>query len=555
MPHNEVVDKIKGSVDIVEVIGERIPLKKSGKYYKALCPFHQEKTPSFFVSPDLQIYHCFGCGASGDVIKFLQEYDKISFGEALKLLADRAGIKLGGQFEEHNDLYKANEEAAEIYHNYLFANASAINYLKKRKISEETIKQFKLGYSPNGSYIKRKLVGKYGEKTLLSAGLLTRSDSGVIDKFRNRIIFPLFSISGKIMGFGGRILGTGKPKYLNSPETPIYSKGRTFYSLYHSRDSILKSKSLILVEGYFDYLTMFQAGYQNILASLGTSLTENHAQIIGRYADKVFLFFDNDEAGSKATNRNLGILIDKGVEIRLCITDKGKDPDEIIISQGPEAIKYIINNSYELLDYIIGLYRKSYDFTNASHLSRVVHSMNEMLSRIHDPVTFNVYKRRIARELMIEEDLLKPGKKSDAESTIKETNLSNEKKIELILLAYILGSPDEITEMPEIEFEEFSLPPLREAIRTLKSGNPLDKDTIVNQLSTEEKSILIKFMDYGVSDPTVVIRRYRLHNINKKIKNITLRIKELEEKGESVSELLKEQQYLLQEKFHLQKEG
>lgn len=555
MPHNEVVNKIKESVDIIEVIGERIPLKKSGKYYKALCPFHREKTPSFFVSPDLQIYHCFGCGASGDVIKFLQEYDKISFGEALKLLADRAGIKLGGQYEEHNDLYKVNEEAAEIYHNYLFSNVSAINYLKKRKINKEIIKQFKLGYAPNGSYIKRKLIGRYGEQTLLSAGLLTKSDSGVIDKFRNRIIFPLFSLSGKIMGFGGRILGMGKPKYLNSPETPIYSKGKTFYSLYHSRDSILKSKSLILVEGYFDYLTMFQAGYKNILAPLGTSLTENQAQIIGRYADKVFLFFDNDEAGSKATNRNLGILIDKGVEIRLCITDKGKDPDEIINSQGPEAIKHIIENAFELLDYILGLYRKNYDLTNASHLAKVVHSMNEMLTRIHDPVTFNIYKRRIARDLMIEEDLLKPSKKSDIESKIEKTNLSNEKKIELTLLAYILDSPEELTDIPEIEFEEFSLPPLREAIRNLKSGNPLDKDSIVNQLSTEEKSILLKFMDYGVSDPTVVIRRYRLHNIDKKIKNITFKIREQEKKGESVSELLKKQQYLLQEKFRLQKEG
>ncbi len=555
MPHNEVVNKIKESVDIVEVVGERIPLKKSGKYYKALCPFHREKTPSFFVSPDLQIYHCFGCGASGDVIKFLQEYDKISFGEALKLLADRAGIKLGGQYEEHNDLYKVNEEAAEIYHNYLFANVSAINYLKKRKINDEIIKQFKLGYAPNGSYIKGKLIGKYGEQTLLSAGLLTKSDSGVIDKFRNRIIFPLFSLSGKIMGFGGRILGTGRPKYLNSPETPIYSKGKTFYSLYHSRNSILKSKSLILVEGYFDYLTMFQAGYKNILAPLGTSLTENQAQILGRYANKVFLFFDNDEAGSKATNRNLGILIDKGVEIRLCITDKGKDPDEIINSQGPEAIKHIIENSFELLDYILELYRKNYDLTNASHLTKVVHSMNEMLTRIHDPVTFNVYKRRIARDLMIEEDLLKPNKKSDIESKIEKTNLSNEKKSELTLLAYILDSPEELTVMPEIEFEEFSLPPLREAIRNLKSGNPLDKDSIVNQLSTEEKSILLKFMDYGVSDPTVVIRRHRLHNIDKKIKNITLKIREQEKKGESVSELLKEQQYLLQEKFRLQKEG
>ena len=555
MPHNEVVNKIKESVDIVEVVGERIPLKKSGKYYKALCPFHREKTPSFFVSPDLQIYHCFGCGASGDVIKFLQEYDKISFGEALKLLADRAGIKLGGQYEKHNDLYKVNEEAAEIYHNYLFANVSAINYLKKRKINDEIIKQFKLGYAPNGSYIKGKLIGKYGEQTLLSAGLLTKSDSGVIDKFRNRIIFPLFSLSGKIMGFGGRILGTGRPKYLNSPETPIYSKGKTFYSLYHSRNSILKSKSLILVEGYFDYLTMFQAGYKNILAPLGTSLTENQAQILGRYANKVFLFFDNDEAGSKATNRNLGILIDKGVEIRLCITDKGKDPDEIINSQGPEAIKHIIENSFELLDYILELYRKNYDLTNASHLTKVVHSMNEMLTRIHDPVTFNVYKRRIARDLMIEEDLLKPNKKSDIESKIEKTNLSNEKKSELTLLAYILDSPEELTVMPEIEFEEFSLPPLREAIRNLKSGNPLDKDSIVNQLSTEEKSILLKFMDYGVSDPTVVIRRHRLHNIDKKIKNITLKIREQEKKGESVSELLKEQQYLLQEKFRLQKEG
>ncbi|MCD6399433.1 DNA primase [candidate division WOR-3 bacterium] len=555
MPHNEVVNKIKESVDIVEVIGERIPLKKSGKYYKALCPFHREKTPSFFVSPDLQIYHCFGCGASGDVIKFLQEYDKISFGEALKLLADRAGIKLGGQYEEHNDLYKVNEEAAEIYHNYLFANVSAINYLKKRKINDEIIKQFKLGYAPNGSYIKGKLIGKYGEQTLLSAGLLTKSDSGLIDKFRNRIIFPLFSLSGKIMGFGGRILGTGRPKYLNSPETPIYSKGKTFYSLYHSRNSILKSKSLILVEGYFDYLTMFQAGYKNILAPLGTSLTENQAQILGRYANKVFLFFDNDEAGSKATNRNLGILIDKGVEIRLCITDKGKDPDEIINSQGPEAIKHIIENSFELLDYILELYRKNYDLTNASHLTKVVHSMNEMLTRIHDPVTFNVYKRRIARDLMIEEDLLKPNKKSDIESKIEKTNLSNEKKSELPLLAYILDSPEELTVMPEIEFEEFSLPPLREAIRNLKSGNPLDKDSIVNQLSTEEKSILLKFMDYGVSDPTVVIRKHRLHKIDKKIKNITLKIREQEKKGESVSELLKEQQYLLQEKFRLQKEG
>jgi len=338
MPDDDLKERIRAAVDIVTVIGERIPLKKAGRNFVARCPFHQEKTPSFNVNPERQIYHCFGCGAGGDVFSFLMEHDKVSFPEALRTLAAKAGIALP---DRQSARARTNEQARDIYYRanalareYFIAalndpakGEAARRYLERRGLTKETIATFGLGFAPDAwdgfmSYARPKGLSY---EVLANAGLLVQNEQGrFYDRFRGRVMFPVVNDSGRTVAFGARTLDpAGEPKYLNSSESPVYQKGRILYGLYHARDAIRQENSVLIVEGYMDVLQLMQAGIRNVVATCGTALTREHGAILRRYADRIILLFDGDEAGIRAASRAGDVLLEAGIEGHVALLPGG----------------------------------------------------------------------------------------------------------------------------------------------------------------------------------------------------------------------------------------
>lgn len=408
----EIIERIKQENDIVDIVSESVKLKKAGRSYSGLCPFHHEKTPSFSVSPDKQIYKCFGCGEAGNVISFVMKTKNLGFIDAVKYLADRANIQLdfnegkNNKYKEHKELlFKINVEAARFFFANLKKNKEAKDYFIRRGISESTINRFGLGFSLNDwktllIYLKRK---GYKEKDIVEAGLAIKSEKGnVFDRFRNRVIFPVFDYKGRVIGFGGRVLDDSKPKYLNSPETPIFNKGINLYGLNFAIKNGLKERYFIMVEGYMDCISLHQYGITNAVASLGTALTENQARLMKRYADKVIISYDADFAGQKATMRGLGILTKAGFDVRVLTVPQGKDPDEFIRSNGREAFIKLIDNAVSLIDYRLLKAKKDIDFKNNEMIIKYGERVTEILADLN-PVEKDVYIKKISEETGLRE--------------------------------------------------------------------------------------------------------------------------------------------------------
>ena len=350
----EILEKVKEQNDIVDVISESVRLKRSGRNFSGLCPFHNEKSPSFSVSQDKQIYKCFGCGESGNVITFVMKNKNMPFVEAVKYLADRVNItiesdkgRISPTAKKRELLYKVNVEAARFFYSNLRLTKEAKEYFFNRGIKEDTIKRFGLGFAKdswnNLLFHLRKLGFK--DDLLLEAGLVSTSErtGNKYDRFRNRVIFPVFDYRGKVIGFGGRVLDDSKPKYLNSPETLVFQKGTNLYGLNFAIKSKMQERYFIIVEGYMDLITLHQYGITNVVASLGTALTTNQARLLRRYADKVIISYDADIAGQAATMRGLDILKDAGFDVRVLSIPQGKDPDEYVRSNGKDAFIKLIN--------------------------------------------------------------------------------------------------------------------------------------------------------------------------------------------------------------------
>ena len=347
----ELVEEIRSKNDIVDVISSYVRLQKKGSSYFGLCPFHNEKSPSFSVSRQKQMYYCFGCGAGGNVFTFLMEYENLSFVEAVQLLADRAGVELpkmeySKEAKERADLkttlLEINKAAAQYFYVQLKSEQGRIGYeyLKKRELSDETIKAFGLGYSNKYSddlyrYLRSK---GYSEDLIRQAGLISTDEKhGVYDKFWNRVMFPIMDVNSRVIGFGGRVMGDAKPKYLNSPETPVFDKSRNLYGLNRARSS--RKPYFLLCEGYMDVIALHQAGFTNAVASLGTALTPGHASLIKRYVREVYLTYDSDEAGTRAALRGIPILKEAGISAKVIRMDPYKDPDEFIKNLGAEEFE------------------------------------------------------------------------------------------------------------------------------------------------------------------------------------------------------------------------
>lgn len=411
---SEVIEEVVSRNDIVDVISGYIKLKKSGSSYVGLCPFHNEKSPSFYVSGTKQMYHCFGCGVGGNVITFVMEYENFTFPEAVKLLADRAGVDLpvmeySGDDRRERDiktkLLEINKIAATFYYHQLKSPAGqdGLAYLKGRQLSDKTINTFGLGFAPQltGDLYRMLKEKGYDDEILKESGLFTY-EKGVREKFWNRVIFPIMDINNKVIGFGGRVMGDGKPKYLNSPETKLFDKSKNLYGLNVARSA--RKNNLIICEGYMDVISMHQAGFNQAVASLGTALTPGHARLMKRYTDNVLITYDSDEAGVKAALRAIPILKEAGLSTRVINMRPYKDPDEFIKALGAEAFQERIDKAENSFMYEIGIIEKNYNRSDPESETAFEREVAKKLAAFSEKLERDNYMKAVCRQFMIPED-------------------------------------------------------------------------------------------------------------------------------------------------------
>ena len=406
---DEIIEEVRLKNDIVDVISGYVKLQKKGSSYFGLCPFHNEKSPSFSVSRQKQMYYCFGCGEGGNVFTFLMEYENYSFTEALKVLADRAGVDLPeleyskeakAKADLKSTLLEINKLAAKYFYAQLKSpqGETAYTYLKNRKLSDETITAFGLGYSnkySNDLYKYLKMKG-YSDEMLVKAGLITVDEKhGAYDKFWNRVMFPIMDANNRVIGFGGRVMGDGKPKYLNSPETPVFDKSRNLYGLHRARTS--RKPYFLLCEGYMDVIALHQAGFTNAVASLGTALTPGHASLIKRYVDEVYLTYDSDEAGTRAALRAVPILKEVGITARVIRMDPYKDPDEFIKNLGAEAFEERIGKARNGFMFGLEILEREYDMNTPEGKTAFMKEAAKRLTQFDEEIERSNYIEAVAK--------------------------------------------------------------------------------------------------------------------------------------------------------------
>ena len=431
IPEN-IIEEIQSRCDIAEVISGYIPLKRAGRNFKANCPFHQEKTPSFIVNPSKQIYHCFGCGAGGDVFSFVIKYENIDFPEAVKLLAHKAGViipeydqKLKKEASLANQIYKINESAVDYYQQNLYKSSAAKvrEYLASRGITDETIKTFKIGFAPNlwnGLLTFAQQKG-HDAQLLAQAGLVMQHEDGTrfYDRFRNRIIIPIFDAKDKVIGFGGRSLppaGTGQqttkeensfPKYINSPETVLYHKSKILYGLNFSKEAIRQSDLVVIVEGYMDLIVPYQDGIKNIVASCGTSLTEEQIRLLKRFTNNMVIVYDPDAAGENAASRSLEMFLDEDVNIRVARLPEGYDPDSYVRKSGADSFRALVENAESIFDYKLSLLLKRYGDKTLNAKVLVINQMLPTIAKVRNAIIKSDYIKRLSERLSVDEEALR----------------------------------------------------------------------------------------------------------------------------------------------------
>lgn len=409
---NSSIDELKASINIVDEISKVVPLKRAGANYKGCCPFHNEKTPSFVVSEQKQIFTCFGCGETGNVIKFTQRYYNLDFAEAIEKLARENGITIkhsGTEDKDRERYYEINKEAARFfYKSFTEAKNPGYSYMKKRGIEDPVLKKFGIGFADDEwdslyRFFKEKGVE---EKILLELGLISEKNGRYYDKFRNRVIFPIINTAGKVIGFGGRAIGDAQPKYLNSPENKVFQKKNNLYALNICKQDIGRQNSAILVEGYMDVISLYQAGVHNAIASLGTALTENQARLIKRYTKNVILSYDADQAGRKAAMRGIDVLGAQDCKVKVLHVTDGKDPDEFIKQHGRDAFIALTENAMPMIDYKLDTIKQNIELRTEEGKIDFVKKAAEIL-RTLSPVEADIYIKKLAKDLKIAEGAIR----------------------------------------------------------------------------------------------------------------------------------------------------
>lgn len=408
--NDEILDEIRSRNDIVSTISQYMTLKRKGRNYFGLCPFHNEKSPSFSVSPDKQIFHCFGCGVGGDVINFVKKIENIGFLDSVRLLAEKSGIQLPNDISKaeekniklKNRVYKINELAAKFYHENLYKPTSKIaqDYIKKRKLNNATLKSFLMGYASNSSNELLRYLKEQGftEEELLASCLIGKSDRGYYDKFRNRLMIPIRDERGRFIAFGGRVLDDSKPKYINSPENIVYSKGRNLFGLNVAREGVHGPlKRLLIVEGYMDAISLYQRGITNVVASLGTALTDSQGRLLRRNTEQVILGYDADGAGQQAIIRGMEILKSMDIDIRILQISGAKDPDEYVLKFGPEKMVKAMDEAISAIEFKIKVLRANLDLNNVNDKVKFLTEIAKILSNVDNNIEREVYIDRISK--------------------------------------------------------------------------------------------------------------------------------------------------------------
>ena len=474
---NNLIDEIRKSVNIVDIISSYLPLTKKGKNYFGVCPFHDDKHPSMSVSEEKQIYTCFSCGASGNVFKFIQDYDNVLFLDAVKKCADISGISFSyGKKKEHNknqDLLDIYSFASKLYQNNLYSNLGkeARNYLKSRKLDDEIIKEFQIGLSLNeASILSDALKKKYDDNVLLRSGLVSEGEYNLYDTYRNRIMFPLYDLFGNIVGYNGRIYNSDNindSKYINSRETAIFKKGELLFNYHRAKAECRNYKFVIIVEGQIDAIRCYQAGYKNVVASLGTAITSNHAMLLRKLSNNIVLCFDGDKAGEKATNSAIEELAKLGIEPKIVRLPDNMDPDEYILKYGKDSFSDIINNPLNIIEYKESLLKRDVNLNNTKDLADYTNLMIKEISKIEDEVLKEISINKLALDTNLDVKFIKSKLEKPKEIKIIKKNskikYSKYEKSEQALLYYMLRSSKvikiyekKITRMPTDRYRKLA---------------------------------------------------------------------------------------------------
>jgi len=496
----EILDQVRGASNIVELVGQYTALRQRGRKYVGLCPFHAEKSPSFTVDAEKGLYHCFGCGVGGDVFTLVMEKENLSFPEAVSFLAEKYHVPLPEKrrlspqaLKLEEQLQKIMESASSFFKKNLFTTPEgkkALEYLRKRGLSDAVIEAFNLGYAPNSwnALSEHFKVKGVSANLLEKAGLVLpgRKQGEYYDRFRGRTIFPISTLTGKTVAFGGRTLFNQEPKYLNSPDTPLYSKGHLLYGLNLTKDAIRDAGEFILVEGYTDFLALFQAGYKNVVASLGTALTPHQIGLAMRFAPKAMINYDGDAAGRTAAFRAVPLFFEKGVETRVLVLPENLDPDEFLKKNGPSAYNALLPEASSGLKYIIDYSKQGKRMEVPEVKTKVLRSVLTILDEIPDAIVRSEYLRQTAEHFGLEETLLRTlshGKPSEKEAEMKDCFFPAEKRLLLILLESKELRPFIFAEMKEEDIRGLKSEPIFAIMLDLFKK---DKDLIFNEI---QKSI------------------------------------------------------------------
>ena len=517
----ELIEEIRSSNDIVDVVSQYVTLKRKGRSFFGLCPFHKEKSPSFSVSPDKQIFHCFGCGVGGNVIHFISKIENLNFIDTLELLANRANITLPVLDTTYQDskkiqlkakVYEINEIAAKFYHERLYKPSSKIaqEYVKKRKLDNRTLKSFLIGYSGDFDELFQVLRKKgFTDEEILASSLVNRSEKGVfVDRFKNRLMIPIQDVAGRFIAFGGRVLNDSKPKYINSPENIVYSKGRNLFGLNIAKKS--DTKKIIIVEGYMDAISLYQRGITNVVASLGTAMTQQQGRLLRKCSEQVIIGYDADGAGQAATLRGLDILQNMGCDVRVLQIYGAKDPDEFVIKYGPERFNKCVDNAISLVEFKVKVLKQNLNIENVNDKIKFLNGTAQILSKVDNDIEKEIYIDKISEEYKISKEAIygevnklryqnsndkkilerapvKSFMKKDSEKKIDESIIKREKMVIYILVNY-----------PEKTFET-----IKKNIAVDDIKDELNKKIIEKIYEQYEKNININILDLFEEDDEV----------------------------------------------------
>lgn len=595
------IDEIASSIDIVDVISAYTPLRKAGRSFMGRCPFHEEKTPSFSVSQEKGVYHCFGCGKSGNMFTFVMDTENVNFFDAVKMLAEKAGIPIEFENEpfdpDRNKIelyYEINAKAGRYFHDNLLARGGAYakEYLAGRGLKDDTLTKFGIGYSlREKDALYRTFGGDYSLEDLTETGLvLNLGANEVRDRFRGRLMFPIFNESGKVVGFGGRRMydeSTEEAKYINSPETKIYNKSKTLYGLNFAKGAIKQQGYAILVEGYMDLISLYQNGIENVVASSGTSLTQLHAKIISRYTKEVVVVFDSDLAGQNASRRAIELLIENDISVSVLALPPGDDPDTFIKKNGLDGFNRFLNRRLKIIDYIAESYEVRGGLSTPEGKTEFVREIIGLITKMRDPIKrdfyikdvaerFGIYESIIRKELESFKGLKSRGltreispEKSERKSSEKAAKIST---VELVLIRLLIDADIRAKEllMNGLEMDLIPNENVRKIVNyimmNLDSPEKITHIVLFNEFQDEESKDIIgkalldeNFVMQGsknknyVAEAQAILSQLRLQSVRLRIKEIEAKIKSSNEYSPEILELLTAQQSLKNEQLELER--